>query len=95
MSGFGINHNEGTYILELTKDSIVSESKKPPLTTLEDWYVLYLLIPGKVEKANIIEQNWRITGRINCRILEAAYKKELPTNVKLRIEKMLSIGNHQ
>lgn len=51
MSGFVVNHNTGIYNYIFDYDSItefkVINGISIPLTSLEDWYVMYQLIPNR------------------------------------------------
>ncbi|WP_042150262.1 hypothetical protein [Paucisalibacillus sp. EB02] len=93
MGGFAIHHNEGVYKLSLQQESIVDYEKinglDIPLCSLEDWYILYWLIPNKQEKAILIEKYLRTNGVKYPRLLEEAMKQSLPLEVKKRVEKLL------
>jgi len=94
MGGFAIQHSEGIYKLSLNKKSIVSYKKineiDIPLCSLEDWYILYWLIPGKQEKAILIEDFFKMNGVKHSSILEKALTQPLPLEVKDRVEKLLN-----
>ena len=58
MSGFAINHNDGIFRYIFDNNSI-SELKmindvNIPFTSLEDWYVIYQLIPNREAKVKMI-----------------------------------------
>ncbi|HEO8418152.1 TPA: hypothetical protein VBX77_000112 [Yersinia enterocolitica] len=92
MGGFGIQHNDGGYKLSFEKKSIVAHKKingvDIPLCSLEDWYVLYWLIPNKQEKALLIENYLRANGVKYPHLLKNALKQHLPLHVK---ESVLSL----
>lgn len=94
MGGFAIQHEEGTYKLPFNQNSIVSWKRmngtEIPLCSLEDWYVLYWLIPGKHEKALLIEEHLKVVGIKFPGFLEEALKRPLPTLVRERVEGLLS-----
>lgn len=94
IGGFAIQHNEGVYKLSLQQESITAHKKinglDIPLCSLEDWYILYWLIPNKQEKAILIENYLRTNGVKYPRLLEEARKQSLPLEVKERIEKLLN-----
>lgn len=81
MGGFGIQHIDGIYKLSFDKKSIVAYKKingvDIPLCSLEDWYVLYWLIPNKQEKALLIENYLRANGLMYPHLLETALKQPL------------------
>lgn len=94
MGGFAIQHDEGGYKLSLEEESIVAYKSingvDIPLCSLEDWYVLYWLIPGKREKAVLIENYLKMNGVIHTSLLEKALKQPLPIEVKERVIKLLN-----
>ncbi|CAG9623228.1 nucleotidyltransferase domain-containing protein [Sutcliffiella rhizosphaerae] len=94
MGGFAIEHKEGVYKFSFTEESVV-ESKTVngidiPLCALEDWYILYSLIPGKEEKATLLENHFITTGIKNSNLLANALDQPLPSEVKDRVVKLLS-----
>lgn len=94
MGGFAVQHNNGVYRLFLQQDSIVDYKKingvNIPLCSLEDWYILYWLIPNKQEKAILIENYLRTTGVKNPKLLEQALQQPLPLDVKEMVMSLLS-----
>lgn len=94
MGGFAIQHDEGVYKLSFNEGSVVAHKNingvEIPLCSLEDWYILYWLIPGKQEKAILIENHFRNVGVKYPIILEEALKQSLPFKVKERVKRLLS-----
>lgn len=93
MSGFKLNFYNGFYEYRFDKSS-TSDTRKIsgadiPLCALEDWYILYQLIPNKEYKASIIEEHLITNGIKNKCILEEVAKSNLPKNAKERIFKLL------
>lgn len=93
MAGFAISHLNGIYRLPITRELIVRykavEGVYIPLCSLEDWFVLYLLIPGKEYKADLIENFFRKHELSYPDRFQSAVKQPIPSHVKLRIEKLL------
>jgi hypothetical protein len=93
MGGFAIQHNEGVYKLSFNQESIVAKKKingvNIPFCSLEDWYILYCLIPNKQEKAILIENYLRTNGVKYPRLLKEALKHSLPLEVKERVISLL------
>lgn len=93
MVGFAIQHNKGIYKLDLQPESITAYRKVHgidiPLCFLEDWYILYWLIPKKKDKALLIENYFKTNGITHPQLLEEALKQPLPNEVRLRVEKFL------
>lgn len=90
MGLFGIRHAEGMYHLDWQQGDIDRTQRygqaEIPLTALEDWFVLYLLIPGRTAKADLIEQYWSTRGLMRRDRLEAAMGQPLPQDVRRRIQ---------
>lgn len=95
MAGFAINHEAGTYEYVFDNTSILQTQKingvEIPFTSLEDWYVLYQLIPNREAKVKLIEE-YLFSHRIkNKYLLERALDGNLPLQVKKRIVTLLEI----
>ncbi|MBZ9622321.1 nucleotidyltransferase family protein [Clostridium sp. FP2] len=93
MAGLSINYNNGTYEYIFNHTSI-SEYKKIngvniPLSSLEDWYVIYQLIPGRDIKVNMIENYLSLNGVKKYALLERALKGDLPEEVRDKIQGIL------
>ena len=93
MSGLKINHYAGTYNYIFDKDSISQyiniNDINIPLTSLEDWYVLYQLIPNREKKVKIIEDYLKSTGINNTNLLKRSLLGNLPSNVEYKIRELL------
>jgi hypothetical protein len=110
MAGLVVIGPYGEYDYELTEGSIDRMVPMPetagneaeagsapfvPLTSLEDWFVLYQLIPGRAAKVDIIERALREeppTGAERIFALErlrASLGRALPLEVARRVESML------
>ena len=94
MSGFAVNHSSGVFEYVFDHKSI-SEFKvvngiKIPFTSLEDWYVIYQLIPNREAKVNMIEKHLLSNGIKNTFLLQRAMKSCLPIQVRNRIKSILS-----
>ncbi len=85
---FGIRHAEGVYRLDWRRDENTRVERLKdvgiPLTPLEDWFVLYLLMPGRSGKADLIEACLKRQGIRRDR-LEAALRQPLPAEVRARV----------
>lgn len=93
MAGLAINHDNGIfeYIFD---NSSISEFKvingvKIPFTSLEDWYVIYQLIPNREAKVNMIEKYITSNGIKRCDLLERILEGNLPVEVREKIKNML------
>lgn len=93
MAGLIINYSYGTfeYIFDYTS---ISKFKKLngvniPLSSLEDWYVLYQLIPGREVKVNMIENFLLSNGIKKPDLLERALSGNLPEEVRNKIHGIL------
>ena len=58
MAGFRINTHEGTFKYIFDEKSVVDFTKingvSIPLMALEDWYIIYQLIPGRQERVKMV-----------------------------------------
>ncbi|WP_430786467.1 nucleotidyltransferase domain-containing protein [Virgibacillus flavescens] len=93
MAGFAICHRNGIYKLPFNRDLVIRykmvEGVYIPLSFIEDWFILYQLIPGKAYKADQIEYFFRTNGLSYPDRFQSALKQPMPPNVKKRIEKLL------
>ena len=93
MAGFRVNHTNGCYeyIFDAASITSIKEIGGPsiPFAALEDWYVVYQLIPGKEHKALRIEEHFHRNGIENPRLLERALEGCLPEAVRQRISVLL------
>ncbi|WP_312113796.1 hypothetical protein [Brevibacillus reuszeri] len=91
---FGIHHEEGTYWLDWRpekNDRIVrlSGDIDVPLASLEDWYTLYSLIPGKMERAEGIETYWKQSTGPDPDRLRKVLERQLPGFLRTRIHQLI------
>lgn len=94
MSGLTINYDNGIFRYIFDECSI-SDNKKIngvniPLTSLEDWYVLYQLIPKREMKVRIIENYLLLNGVKRPDLLERSLSGDLPKQVRDKINGILS-----
>ncbi len=100
MCGFSIRHSQGLYSHTFDAASVSGFSciggVSVPLMALEDWYVLYQLIPDREAKVLLIE-NHLIKGVLNRPLLSRALDGSLPSETRARINALLQrhpqIGN--
>lgn len=93
MGGFKILHDKGIYEFILDSQSIVDckdiNNVSLPLSSLEDWFVLYQLMPNREPKVTLIEDHLRANGVKHRNLLERALTQPLPEKVEARIIKLL------
>ncbi|MEK8130698.1 hypothetical protein WMW72_22580 [Paenibacillus filicis] len=105
MGLFGIRHEEGVYRLDWRRHEQdqtlplpvegTEETLDIPLASLEDWYILYSLIPGRSAKAEAIEGYWEHAGGPEPERLREALSRELPHTLRRRIQLLLgAAGAH-
>lgn len=91
MAGFKINIRDNkTYEYEFGKDSVphyfLFDDIRIPFMTLEDWYILYQLMPEREYKVKLIEKHFLENGIEYPIFLEKAIKNlVIPDNIKTRI----------
>lgn len=98
MAGLRINHSNGIFEYNFDCKSI-SEIKKIngvniPLTYLEDWYIIYQLIPNRKAKVDMIEKYILTNGIKNKALLERLLSDNLPLEVKHRVENLVNTINN-
>jgi hypothetical protein len=93
MAGLAVNHPEGRYEAPFDGPSIASrplmDGVPVPFGALEDWYVLYQLMPGREHKARIIEEFLLQNGTQHPDLLARALGGCLPGPVRDRVAKLL------
>lgn len=96
MAGFSVGHNRGVYDFIFDSESISKietiNEVDIPFTSLEDWYVIYQLIPNREFKVKLIEEHLTLNGIENPHLLERALRGNLPLEIRSRVKKML--GSH-
>lgn len=94
MAGFAVNHSNGVFEYIFDYKSIsefrLINGVDIPFTSLEDWYVIYQLIPNREPKVNLIEKYLLSNGIKKPFLLERALKGSLPVEVREKIEDILS-----
>lgn len=95
MAGFAVNHNSGVFEYTFDHNSI-SEFKiingvSIPFTSLEDWYVIYQLIPNRELKVKMIEKYLLSKGIRKPMLLKRALEGCLPVEVRRKIESVLGL----
>jgi hypothetical protein len=93
MAGFAIKHENGTYVFPFGDAAVVMtktvDDVTIPLTSLEDWYVLYQLMPDREPKVRLIEDHLLNTGIADLPVLERALARELPPHVRARTQRLM------
>lgn len=94
MAGMRIRTEVGEYTYDFNASSVmpptVTEPSPIPYCALEDWYVLYQLIPGREEKVQLIEKHLLTQGIHHAEKLSWALEKNLPAAVQDRILHLLA-----
>lgn len=89
MAGMIINHEEGAYEYKFDSEAIADKkiinAIEIPLTSLEDWYVLYQVIPNREIKVKLIEEYLLQNKTKNPELLIRALEGNLPNKVRNRI----------
>ena len=89
MAGLAINHTNGIfeYIFDESSISqfILIDEISIPFTSLEDWFVLYQLIPNRDAKVKIIEDYLLLNGIQKPFLLERSLNGNLPLTITEKI----------
>ncbi|GFP78408.1 nucleotidyltransferase [Clostridium fungisolvens] len=95
MCNFGVAHHYGDYRLKIDEAAIVEYRKIDevilPLSSLEDWYVLYQLMPGRENKVDMIEKYLVKNGVNHYELLKRALTQPLPESVVNNVNRF--VGN--
>ncbi|MCX6085187.1 MAG: hypothetical protein NTX94_01940 [Caldiserica bacterium] len=98
MAGFAIRHRSGTYVFPFDDRSVTMRKSVDgvtiPFSSLEDWYVLYQLMPGREAKVKLIEDYIRSDGIADEVLLERALAAELPPHVHARVDELVASCRH-
>jgi len=93
MAGLTINFDNGKYEYIFDNQSITEikdiKGIRIPFTSLEDWYILYQLIPNRQVKANAIETFLMAKGIKSRNLLNRALTKDLPILIRKRVQKLI------
>ncbi len=88
MAGLAIKHEGGTYVFPFDDRSVTMRKNVDgvtiPFTSLEDWYILYQLMPGREAKVKLIEDHLLNSGSTNLSVFDRALARELPPYVRSR-----------
>ena len=86
MSGFCILNEMGLYHYHFddasVPDGFFVKGVYVPLTSLEDWYILYLVMPGRQEKARLIREYLFIKGLSHPDLLARMLHPQLPHDIE-------------
>lgn len=92
IAGFTINHSNGSFKMTFDKNSIHSFNFRNiilPICTLEDWYIIYQLIPNKQEKVAILKNYFMNNGISKPEIFNSTNIKTLPISIKKDITSLI------
>ena len=93
MAGLTVNHSEGVYNHLFNEDSItmhkLADGIEIPYSSLEEWYVIYQLLPGREDKVELIEDYFAKHGIGHPNLLRRFLKGQLPRDVIERTKKIL------
>jgi len=93
ISNLYIYHNDGEYKYIFCEKSIDKkieiENTIVNIMSLEDWYILYQLIPGREEKVKMIYNMIRSKNNIRMDLFERALKLELPNSIRISVNELI------
>lgn len=81
------------YILnkETIQEEILVKNTKIPLTTLEDWFILYNIMPDKNEQIKLLEYYFKNNKANHPKILKNQLTSNIPEHVKEKISVLLTL----
>lgn len=96
MSGLTLHYKGFLYAYPFEKTSIVSmlplEDIFVPCTALEDWYVLYQMMPWREERVKALEMYFRSKGPAHAERFAVLRRQPLPPAVFVNITRFLSLS---
>lgn len=97
MAGLAIRHESGVFEYLFDQQSITQsflfQGVEIPFTSLEDWYVLYQLIPGRESKVRMLEDRLTAMGIQHPDLLKRALRGNLPDHVRARILQLMTVNS--
>lgn len=95
MAELAINFDGGTFQYIFDESSIDKHIRingvQVPFTSLEEWYIIYQLIPNRKPKVKMIEEYFVQNGIDKPALLERVLKGEIPIDVRERTIKLLDL----
>jgi deoxyhypusine synthase len=92
IAGFNILHDQGEYRLTFDEDSIdktiAVEDVPIHIMALEDWFVMYQLIPGRSAKAERALELMRSKNQMRWDLFDRALESGLPKKVRESIQEL-------
>jgi len=93
MSQMVINNYDCSYLYPFDKKSVVSHMMlggvSVPVSSLEEWYILYQMIPKKEVKVTLLNTYFESHDISYVELLERGLKADLPTHIKNNIINIL------
>lgn len=93
IAGFYIRHEEGEFrfVFDDKSIDIVIDvgNQTVNIMALEDWYILYQLIPGREKKVQIIKNLLEKKETIRMDLIDRSLELELPICIRKTIEKII------
>ncbi|MFB1099447.1 hypothetical protein [Terribacillus sp. JSM ZJ617] len=91
MAGFAVSY--GGNVLEMPFTAVRDQTIAGvlPLSSMEAWYIMYWLLPGKEGKRSVMEQYFRSSGLKDRHYLQQALEFELPEGASAAIQDLLTI----
>ncbi len=94
IAGFKIRTHSGLYQYEFDAQSITEEMKiegeKIPICSLEEWYILYQMMPNRGVKVNLIENHLKAKGIKHPFLLERALRGNVNEQTRERSNALLN-----
>ncbi|SEP55654.1 hypothetical protein [Piscibacillus halophilus] len=93
MGEFKIEYENGIYVLPFEKHEVEYfniHGIEVPFCTLEDWFILYQLIPNREEKVQIIENYLMDEGIRHPEVLQQSLANPLPEKIRNRISPLIN-----
>ena len=90
IADFKIQHTAGIFSFVFDETAVTEQvslgGQRFPFMHLEDWYVFYLLMPGRESKVRLLEDYWQSHPLDAPERLQTALAASLPDSIRQRIE---------
>ncbi|WP_175074406.1 hypothetical protein [Terribacillus sp. AE2B 122] len=78
MTGFAVSYANSVFEMPFSAVREQTRAGALPLASMEAWYIMYWLLPGKEDKRSIMEHYFRSCGLKDRHYLQQAFELELP-----------------
>lgn len=90
MTDFAVSYENGRFEMPFTIEKAETQAGMLPFSSMEAWYVMYWLLPGKEAKRALMEDYFRSGGLIDKEYLTQVLMLGLPDDISHAIKDLLT-----